>query len=245
MVEQNILQAEAFAVHWSKFITERPDVLAKIHWRSGNDGIQIISHMQEKPMNGGVFIKEPEKKSYSDVRDRLEHLLNNDLADLHKKGQREAEHKLQASFITDLLNPRSTSVAMKFLQTALGEEKLTFAGSEVVLYEKAVDSIFNQWKIVDVVMVSATKIYVVEMKTPQNKQDNPLKQGQEYLAYYDADKIKPAFCRLISCYSNRYVNTDFPMELVVLKGYMPSKEPHIEGKQPLLLHWAANTRSRF
>lgn len=233
MVEENILQAQAFMPHWKRIVDENPAVLEKIHWRSGSNGIQIISHTQERPMNGGIFIKQPKNKTYQYIKEKIRGILSGDLSALNIKGQKEAEHKLQAKFIQDLLNPFDKGVAVNFLQNILGADDLIFGGSEVVLQEQDPSSIFNKKKIIDVVAVSYQKIYIIEMKTLDNYQDNPVTQGNEYVNYYGSDNVKSAFCRIVSCYCGKDIPSDMPMELVILKGYKSDKIPCVTQNNPM------------
>ena len=224
MVEKVIKRAKDFSAQWGKYIKRYKDVL---HWRAKDKTIILISHSQERPMNGvELRLSEPIDKQI----DALAHNITKfPIVDRSKK--REEEHKQQAKFIFDLMQNKSSN-ALQAIESHLNAEDIVFAGSEVVLYEG--NGVFHteRKQIMDVVLVSPSKkrIYVVEMKKlkpSKNKNMSPEEQLNGYIQTYGKKERFSALREIISCYSGENVTEKYSIEGIVLQGYSSNETPNV------------------
>ena len=224
MVTNVIKHAQKFAEQWGEYIRQYN---GKIHWRSKDKGIIIISHDSKRPMNG------VDLNSSSPVDEQIKRLAYNieEFPKVNCNRKREEEHSQQAGFVFDLLQDED-SVAIQSIREALNTKDIVFAGSEIVLYEGKGKFHTEHKQIMDVILVSPSqkRIYIVEMKKQKpskNKNLSPNEQLQGYIKTYKEKEFFSSLCKLISCYSGYNVSEEYSMGGIIIQGYESNTRPDI------------------
>jgi hypothetical protein len=184
----------------------------------------VVSTNPDKPMNGRYCNKQGGKRKpalsefLTSLTNEIDHLDGEKLTGLKFERKGTSEDSLQARLINDINAGRVDG-----LKKTLGVQELLFVASELILFEGGDESMLRP----DVVALGDGDIFLIEMKTPDNP-DNEVSQALQYVKYY---QHMEAYYELI----NRYLGEEkvacgkTKMTGIGMRGYqtdaVPQEEP--------------------
>lgn len=231
--ERVMANTRTAADQWNEFAAECEDVEAfkkAFHLRpkANKDKTTIVSTLKHKPMRGvytkgteiAKFLKDlynqelyKEGLDYNTIEARKAVLTEMGFKETSREKDKVRECKLQANMI----NAMSGDSALK---SFLKVENLTFIASEFILSPKSDQEKNLKGHKVDIVGYDGlNKIFFFELKTPENKEGNPVKQVSEYLEIYSSKRKEQTIAVLSNYPINSIKTGDVEFHGYVVYGY--------------------------
>lgn len=205
------------ADQWNEFAAECGDVEAfkkAFHLRPTKKGVTVVSTLEDKPMRGVHSAKTKLAQFLKELYDEELHLISKDNPNnmkkfklLTSKGFGDRKYSNEDPYQAKMINMMSGDSTLK---SFLKVDRLNFIASEFIVYNNT-----NKRKRLDIIGYDGlSKIFFFELKAPENKQDDPVKQVVGYLNRYAIDE-KDQTLEVLSNYPINSINTSN----VVFHGY--------------------------
>jgi len=202
---------------WIEFASKKKDIdqFKKLfHLRPTKSGVTIVSTNLGKPMRGIKVGRKVAKKHleniYSEYNSSVdEDDFNNKLDDLKFQNRKISKDKIneeivQAKMIREI---SGNQVLKNFLEV----DELIFIASEFILHSSTDSDNLPRERVDIIAYDGENKIFLFELKTPDNKKDNPENQLKKYLKKYSEHK-KQETISVLSEYPINCINNDKNIE---------------------------------
>lgn len=241
---KQLLIAKTAKKELEEFKNENPDAYEKFiewfHLRPGSNKVTIVTTHHDRPMRG-IYIGRTKVKSAAEFLagcitdnktidwDKIANTYNSGKGFAAGGGSNgkingNKEYPHQANMINDLHDNKK-------LKNLLGVKNLYFVASEVVFSRRN-----EKRKKIDVVAHDGEgKVFFFEMKAPDNKLDNPVKQVKEYLEMYGKKGEKnKIFEEMLKCYPQNPIAKINEYVGYGIIGY--SENPVLDKNEKMLIH---------
>jgi hypothetical protein len=197
------------ADQWNEFAAKCGDIEAfkkAFHLRPTKKGVTVVSTLEDKPMRGAHSAKTKLAQFLKELYDEELHLISDDDPNkdersdsLTRKGFRNRKYSNEDPYQAKMINMMSGDIALK---SFLKVDRLNFIASEFIVYNNT-----NKRKRLDIIGYDGLgKIFFFELKAPENKNDDPVKQVIGYLNRYGIEE-RDQTLEVLSNYPINSINT--------------------------------------